>query len=80
MKEYLLEPIGFIKSSIKNRESAPKQGYEGAPDVWLNLNERFAAAMQGTMPGDEVILITWFHQSRRDVLTVHPSTRAAIHG
>jgi tRNA-Thr(GGU) m(6)t(6)A37 methyltransferase TsaA len=24
------------------------------------------------MPGDEVILITWFHQSRRDVLAVHP--------
>ena len=24
------------------------------------------------MPGDEVILITWFHRSSRDVLAVHP--------
>lgn len=27
---------------------------------------------RGTLPGDEIILITWFHQSKRDVLTVHP--------
>jgi tRNA-Thr(GGU) m(6)t(6)A37 methyltransferase TsaA len=70
--DYILIPIGFIESPIKSRENAPKQGYEGAPDTWINVNDHVAAGLEGILPGDEVILITWFHQSRRDVLTVHP--------
>jgi tRNA-Thr(GGU) m(6)t(6)A37 methyltransferase TsaA len=72
MSDYVLEPIGFIQSSVKRREDAAKQGYEGAPDVWLVVNDNVAKALEGTVVGDEVILITWFHQSKRDVLTVHP--------
>lgn len=70
--DYLLESIGYIQSPLKDRGNAPKQGYEGAPDVWLHVHEKFAAALEGTAMGDEVILITWFHQSHRDVLAVHP--------
>jgi tRNA-Thr(GGU) m(6)t(6)A37 methyltransferase TsaA len=69
---YNIEPIGFVQSPVKHREDAAKQGYEGAPDAWLTLNPSVAPALQGTLPGDEIILITWFHQSKRDVLIVHP--------
>ncbi|MDO6432068.1 tRNA (N6-threonylcarbamoyladenosine(37)-N6)-methyltransferase TrmO [Flavitalea sp. BT771] len=69
---YQLAPIGFIQSSVKKREDAAKQGYEGAPDVWLHVNGQAAAGLEGIFPGDEIILITWFHMSRRDVLAVHP--------
>jgi hypothetical protein len=31
-----LRPIGVICSKIKERSKAPKQGSEGAPDVWLD--------------------------------------------
>jgi len=72
MSNFLLEPIGVIQSAVKDRDKAAKQGYEGAPDVWLHVHEKFAAALEGTMQGDEVILITWFHRSHRDVLAVHP--------
>jgi len=72
MSDYVLEPIGFIQSPVKHREDATKQGYEGAPDVWLVVNDNVAKALEGTMPDDEVILITWFHRSNRDVLAVHP--------
>jgi tRNA-Thr(GGU) m(6)t(6)A37 methyltransferase TsaA len=72
MSNFLLNPIGIIQSEIKDRNKAAKQGYEGAPDTWLHLHEKFAAALDGTKQGDEVILITWFHQSRREVLAVHP--------
>ena len=72
MSNFLLEAIGVIESDIKDRDKAAKQGYEGAPDVWLHVHEKFAAALEGTAQGDEVILITWFHQSHRDVLAVHP--------
>ena len=70
--EYLLHPIGFVQSSIKNRAEAPKQGYEGAPDAWLEVNSPVAAGLEGLAVGDEIILITWFHQSQRDILKLHP--------
>jgi len=71
-KEYLLQPIGFIRSSLKSRTEAPKQGNEGAPDAWVEVNTGFATGLEGTAVGDEIILITWFHQSQRDVLKLHP--------
>lgn len=69
---YNIEPIGFVQSPIQHRQEAAKQGYEGAPDAWLMLNDNIAPALRGTLPGDEIILITWFHQSKRDTLIVHP--------
>ena len=67
-----LRPIGVIRSSIKNRRDAPKQGSEGAPDAWLEVQPALAQALDGLKPGDEIILVTWLHQARRDVLKVHP--------
>ena len=31
MNSYTLEPVGFIRSTVKGREDAPRQGPEGAP-------------------------------------------------
>lgn len=69
---YSLNPIGVICSSLKNRKGAPKQGHEGAPDVWLDVSTFAAQCLDGLSAGDEVIVITWLHQARRDVLKVHP--------
>lgn len=69
---YSLQPIGFVHSTLKDRKEAPKQGSEGAPDAWLELDPAVAAGLEGLAVGDEVILITWFHQSQRDILKVHP--------
>lgn len=69
---YLLEPVGFIRSALKRRKNAPRQGSEGAPDAWLEINRRFASALPGINVGDEVIVLTWFHHARRDVQKVHP--------
>ena len=32
-----LRPVGVIRSVLKLREAAPKQGREGAPDAWLEV-------------------------------------------
>jgi tRNA-Thr(GGU) m(6)t(6)A37 methyltransferase TsaA len=69
---FSLTPIGYIQSPIRTRNEAPKQGYEGAPDVWLEIDPAFVPALDGIEAGDQLILITWFHQSQRDVLAVHP--------
>jgi len=70
--EARLDPIGVIRSTIKTRAEAPKQGSEGAPDAWLEVNESFAEALDGLARGDELVVLTWLHQAHRDVLKVHP--------
>ena len=71
-QEARLDPIGVIRSTIKTRGEAPKQGAEGAPDAWLEVNETLTEALDGIARGDEIIVLTWLHRARRDVLKVHP--------
>ena len=72
MNAYTLEPVGFIRSTVQGREDAPRQGPEGAPDAWLEIEPRFADALLGMEVGHELIVITWLHQAQRDVLKNHP--------
>ena len=72
MSSYTLEPIGFIRSTVKGREDAPRQGPEGAPDAWLEIEPQFAEALLGVEVGHELIVITWLHEAKRDGLKNHP--------
>jgi tRNA-Thr(GGU) m(6)t(6)A37 methyltransferase TsaA len=65
-------PIGRVESSLTDPASAPKQGHEGAPDAWLVLEPAVLDALDGIRPGARVIVLTWFHRARRDLLRVHP--------
>lgn len=69
---FLIHPVGIIRSPIATRDEAPKQGSEGAPDAVLELYPQTAAAAEGIAAGDKLIILTWFHLSRRDELRVHP--------
>src|SRR6266850_5581756 len=68
----VVRPIGFVRSSLKRPEDAPKQGDEGAPDAWVEVAADVAEGLQGIAVGQDLVLVTWLHQSRRDVLKVHP--------
>jgi tRNA-Thr(GGU) m(6)t(6)A37 methyltransferase TsaA len=68
----LLEPIGTIRSSLRDPADAPRQGSEGAPDAWMELHSGYARALEGVAEGDEIIVITWLHRADRSVLDVHP--------
>lgn len=48
------------------------QGSEGAPDAWLELRPWAADGLRGVAEGDALLVLTWLHQARRDVLQVHP--------
>jgi tRNA-Thr(GGU) m(6)t(6)A37 methyltransferase TsaA len=69
---YRLHPVGVVASPLTDRDRAPKQGDEGAPParvVWRPEVRRAAADLQ---VGERVLVLTWLHQGRRDVLAVHP--------
>jgi tRNA-Thr(GGU) m(6)t(6)A37 methyltransferase TsaA len=67
-----LNPIGVIRSALKARSQAPRQGSEGAPDAWLEVYPWAADGLDGLAVGDEILVITWLHQGRRDVFKVRP--------
>jgi tRNA-Thr(GGU) m(6)t(6)A37 methyltransferase TsaA len=67
-----LRPVGVVRSALADRSAAPKQGAEGAPDSWLDIHPRASGGLRGIAAGDELIIITWFHEARRDVFEVHP--------
>jgi tRNA (Thr-GGU) A37 N-methylase len=77
MSNFSVRAIGVIRSDLKRREDAPRQGPEGAPDAWLEIEPQFAEALLGMEIGHELIIITWLHQARRDVLTGHPCSDEA---
>jgi tRNA-Thr(GGU) m(6)t(6)A37 methyltransferase TsaA len=69
---FQLRPVGVIRSTLKARSEAPKQGSEGAPDAWLEVKPFAAVALDGLAIGDDVIVITWLHRAKREVFKVHP--------
>lgn len=69
---FWLRPVGVIRSALRERSAAPKQGSEGAPDAWLELEPWASAGLLGLSAGDRLLIITWLHHGRRDVLQVHP--------
>ena len=74
--DFTLRPIGVIRSSIASRREAPKQGDEGAPDVWLEMHPWAADGLLRMAAGDQIIVVTWLHQGRRDTLQVRPRGNA----
>jgi tRNA-Thr(GGU) m(6)t(6)A37 methyltransferase TsaA len=67
-----LRQVGVIRSVLKSRKNAPRQGSHGAPDAWLVVHPAVADGLHRLAVGDELIVITWFHRAKRDVLQVHP--------
>lgn len=71
-EEYRLHPVGYIRSTLRAVDEAPRQGAEGAPDAWLEIDGAFARALHGIEAGDDLIVITWLHRANRETLEVHP--------
>ena len=69
---YRLRPVGWVESSLTDRDAAPKQGDEGAPPVRIVFRPEFREAARDLRKGDEVLVLTWLHQGTRDVLSVYP--------
>ncbi len=67
-----LRPVGVVRSPLRSREEAPKQGREGAPAATIEIDAAFAPAVRGLAAGDEVLVLTWLDRGDRGTLEVHP--------
>ena len=68
----VLQPIGRIESPLRERDEAPKQGDEGAPEAWLVFEQGFADGIRDLRVGADLLVLTWLDRARRDVLAVRP--------
>ena len=75
---YSLSVIGWLHSPLKEPGEAPRQGHEGAPDAWLEVNETVAEGLEGIAVGDEILVITWLHKAQRGILQTHPRDDEAM--
>ncbi len=73
-----LQPIGVVRSSLRERKDAPRQPHAGAPEARLEIDPRFAEALHRIEPGDELIVLTWLHLADRTVLQVHPQDDVSV--
>ena len=79
---FTLRPIGRVRSPLTDRDHAPKQGDEGAPDAWLELAPEVEPGVRDLRAGDEVLVLTWLDRADRAMLRVHPrdDTSAPLRG
>ena len=76
--QIVIEPIGVVRSALRNRRDAPNQAFEGAPEAVLEIAPALAPALHRVTPGTELIVVTWLHQADRGILQVHPMDDEAI--
>ena len=65
--------IGRIRTPFKTRGDCPRAGdREKGPDCALELDPRFQAALTGLEAFDEISVLYWMDQARRDLLLQNP--------
>ena len=69
---HAVQPIGWVHSPLRRAADAPRQGHEGAPNARLQIEPAFLPALDGLRAGQDILVLTWLHEARRDVLAVHP--------
>lgn len=69
---FTVVPIGHVSSSLLDREHAPKQGHEGAPECFLVFEAEFQEGLRDLRAGEEILVLTWLDRSDRGTLNVHP--------
>ena len=69
---WTVRAVGHVSSELSDPRVAPRQGDEGAPQAWITLAAEVREAAAGICAGDRLVVLTWLHLARRDVLRVHP--------
>jgi len=67
-----IEPVGVVRSSLREVSEAPRQAYHGAPEALVEIKPRFIRALSGLELGMDLVLLTWLDRADRHTLEVHP--------
>ena len=75
MGDFVVRPIGVIRSDLKDPADAPKQGALTDQEAEVVVDPAYLPALDGVEKRGKIIVICWMHVADRDRLTVHPRDR-----
>jgi tRNA-Thr(GGU) m(6)t(6)A37 methyltransferase TsaA len=64
--------IGRIRTPWLTRESCPRRGDPSGPDCRIEVDARWADALQGLSRHPRLQILYWMHQARRDLVLQTP--------
>ena len=67
-----LVTIGYVRSALKDRDTAPRQGRDANGEAWIEVLEGYAEGLLGLEDRGWVQVICWLHLAPRDGLRVRP--------
>ncbi len=79
MEEYIVRPIGVVRSALKDPADAPKQGALTGQEAEIVVDPAYLPALDGLDRGKgKIIVICWMHRADRGRLKVHPQGREEL--
>ncbi len=62
-----IKAIGYVRSTIRDPADCPCHGRWDKPACSIEIEEEFEPALYRLRAGQEIVVLTWLHQARRDV-------------
>ncbi len=72
MDRYTVAPIGILHCDIRTRDEAPYNYTDSREKGVIEIFGKYTAGLEGMKVGDDILVLFWFHKSRRNVIRVHP--------
>ncbi len=78
--QFLIRPIGFIRSPYKTLSDAPHQGRFSDVICEIEIFEEFSKGLMDIELCSHLIILYWLHKAKRDILIAKPPHDNRIHG
>src|SRR5918993_1897286 len=65
---FVVSPIGFVISELKELDDCPLQESEGAPEAFIQFQDPYREGIKDIQTGDQLIILTWLHLANREVV------------
>ncbi len=77
--EYIVRPIGVVRSALKDPADAPKQGALTGQEAEIIVDPAYLPALDGLDPGKgKIIVLCWMDRADRNRRKVHPQGREEL--
>lgn len=72
-REYIVRPIGVVRSAVRSLEEAPKQGALSGTEAEIVVAPEYAEALDGiARRAGKIIVLCWMDRADRARMKVHP--------
>ncbi|HVT55473.1 MAG TPA: tRNA (N6-threonylcarbamoyladenosine(37)-N6)-methyltransferase TrmO [Xanthobacteraceae bacterium] len=72
--------IGRIHTPWKDRLACPRQGRQDGPVCRIEVFEPWIAALEGIERYEQIEVLYWLHESRRDLVKQSPANDGSVRG